>query len=284
MPLFDKPIILKAKGKEKYIFTGYNVYSRDQFHCKNFDKVMHLKLKHLEHTGVISKHEYIILNKGYKQWCKDESHAVIQVEYYDVETNTKHTTCHNITRQEAAINREPTIMEYKDGKDTVYEKPLKILNNLHVTAYGSITDINKNDPFLNNLNLIMDLNKLIFDEDKGYYVGPDGKQWSNLTRENTDLIAQTLVKKFQDDGFIRKYDKTDLLYIDNAILKVKVLEEDISQKDIVQIDKAVTEIENKLKIPDFLIAEVKNSNSLIIKKGLDSDILQKAVTGIKDEE
>lgn len=284
MPLFNKPIIIKSNGKEKYIFTGYNIFARNKIQCKQYYKFTELNLKHLLHIGEISQKQHDILLQGSKQWCQDETHPVIQFEYYDIDTNIKYTSCHYITRQEAGINRKPTLMEYNDGKNVENENPLKISNNLYVTIYGAITDINSNDAYSNFFNLDMDLQKLTFDEEKGFYVGPDGTHWSNLTKENTNLICKKLIKKFQDDGVIRKYDKTDNLYTHNAILKVKVLEKNLSTKDPEQIDQEVTKIENKLKIYDHLnlIPEVENSNSLINKKG--SDFNEKSSTGIIDEE
>lgn len=136
------------------------------------------------------------------------------------------------------------------------------------------------------------MESLIFDEEMNCHVSSDGRQWTNLTKENVDLSVITILNTYRENANI--IDHTDNLYIDNAIFKNQIFEKneeekyfDFSNKNPEQIDEKLNKQYDKFKISDYLIEKIKASKSYLLKK--DEDIAKKIVpeklsSGIVDEE
>jgi hypothetical protein len=245
-PFFSKLIPIKLNNNKIINIMGYDIIVKKNINdCKIYSKFQIFKYKYLYDTGHINFIEFQQLKKCNNQWLKDYQHAAIVLKIYNTE--------------EAQLNVESNHFITKRPKEIFNVKtksckiPKEVQKDFYVVIEGSVTDININDFDSSYLNLDLTSEPLTFDENKGYYVGSDGKQWTNLTKESVNLAVFTIINKFREESQIIKYDDTDNLYIQEIIFKNNLLKEDFSQKSPEQIDALINDIENNLKVPTFII-------------------------------
>lgn len=282
MPKFKELISIKFKGKTLQAI-GYRLAARNKLDCMIYSNLQTSHTKDLSDDSKIKLEQYQELKKCNEQWLKDNKHAAIVLRIYDPETNTYYESTNFITRRSKSI-WDATTREYKT--------PIQITKDFYVIIQGSITQVNPNDSYAKDLGLNLDLESLIFDEEMNCHVSSDGRQWTNLTKENVDLSVITILNTYRENANI--IDHTDNLYIDNAIFKNQIFEKneeekyfDFSNKNPEQIDEKLNEQYDKFKISDYLIEKIKASKSYLLKK--EEDIAKKIVpekpsSGIIDEE
>lgn len=275
MPKFKEfiPVKLNVLNNTHTIhFMGYDIIARNIIDCKKYNKLQKDYFNFLMEQDQITLKSYIEITENADKWCKDSMHPAIKFYIYDSETNTYSTSIHFLTRH---------------PKESEKSEFIQVLINEYVAVNGSITDINPNDYYAQALGVNLDYKNLNFDDEAGCYLRPDGNKWVMLTKENTDLIAKKLIKKFSENATLIKKDQTDFLYGHDALLKENITEEDLSKKTPEEIDEILHERASILRCPDHIIEKIKVTKSHLLKQDEDIEkkiVSKKPVSGIIDEE
>lgn len=240
---FSNSIPIKFNGNTVQAI-GYRIAVRNKLDCMLYNNLQSSYL--LSSKTALDFKQYQKLKNCKDQWVKDNKHAAIVLRIFDPKTNTYYESTNFITQRPDDV-LDATTLEYKT--------PKQVVKDFYVIIQGSITQLNPNDPYAKDLGVNLESDNLVFDEGKGLHVSPDGREWTNFTKENVDLAVSTILKTYSENAIL--IDHTDNLYIHDAILKEHIYKEDFSEKTPEQIT---------LKIPDHIINEIKKMKSYLIKK------------------